>query len=53
MASFFNTTITGGFGFTLPVIYVELLEAFNKSKTETTLAQSTYIGVYLGAGKIR
>lgn len=51
ISSFFNMMITGGFPFNMSVLFVEFLNAFGKSKAETSLVQSVCTGVFFIGGK--
>lgn len=52
ISSFFNMMITGGFPFNMSVLFVEFLNAFGKSKAETSLVQSVCTGVFFIGGKV-
>ncbi|KAK3088552.1 hypothetical protein FSP39_020502, partial [Pinctada imbricata] len=51
-ASFFGILCSAGFLYSLTVLFVELLEEFQKSKAETSLVQAVGFGFFLCSGFI-
>ena len=42
--------LSGGCGYALGVIYVELIRVFNSPRTEAALVQSVYMGIMTAGG---
>ncbi|XP_062587543.1 monocarboxylate transporter 13-like [Saccostrea cucullata] len=52
VSSFVNMFITGGFPFNMSVLFVEFLQAFGRTKAETSLVQSVCTGTFFIGGLV-
>ncbi|XP_061187450.1 monocarboxylate transporter 13-like [Saccostrea echinata] len=52
VSSFVNMFITGGFPFNMSVLFVEFLQAFGRTKAETSLVQSVCTGFFFIGGLV-
>ena len=44
--------MSGGIGYALGVIYVELIRVFNSPRSEAALVQTVFMGIMTGGGNV-